>query len=133
VAPGVDVRTTDLSYGGQWSYTTVSGSSLAAPHVAGVVALLAGAFPSASVGEIEAAVTRSARDLGALGEDDLYGHGLVDALAAFKSLRASLDSGGADAFVSNPSAPSRQHASQSGDSKHLVPESQAGSSSTWSK
>src|SRR5258705_10640778 len=63
VAPGVNIRTTDLSYGGQLSYTTVSGSSLASPHVAGVLALLAGAFPAASVAELETAVLRSARDL----------------------------------------------------------------------
>ncbi|MDH5540320.1 MAG: S8 family serine peptidase, partial [Rhizobacter sp.] len=34
-APGVDVRTTDVSHGGVLAYTTVSGSSLAAPHAAG--------------------------------------------------------------------------------------------------
>lgn len=133
MAPGVDVRTTDLSYGGQWSYTTVSGSSLAAPHVAGVVALLAGAFPSASVGEIEAAVTRTARDLGAIGEHDLHGHGLVDALAAFKSLRDSLASGHAGDSVSNPSGPPEQHLTQSGSSPRLLLESPAGTSAAWPK
>lgn len=86
VAPGVNVRTTDLSHGGQPSYATVSGSSMAAPHAAGVLALLAGAFPSASVAELEAALLRSAQDLGTSGPDDLYGHGRVDALAAFKAL-----------------------------------------------
>ena len=82
LAPGVDVRTTDLSHGGGVSFTTVSGSSLAAPHVAGVFALLAGAFPAASVRELEEAVLRSARDLGEAGR-------LVDAWAAFETLRAS--------------------------------------------
>jgi subtilisin family serine protease len=88
VAPGVNVRTSDLSHGGLPSYTIVSGSSLAAPHAAGVLALLAGAFPRASVGELEAAIVRGAKDLGARGEDNSYGHGLVDALAAFDALRA---------------------------------------------
>jgi subtilisin family serine protease len=87
VAPGVNVRTTDLSHGGQLSTTTVSGSSLAAPHVAGVMALLIGAFPSASVADLESAMARAAADLGDPGEDSLYGHGFVDALAAFNSLR----------------------------------------------
>jgi bacillopeptidase F len=88
VAPGVNVRTADLSHGGLLSYTAASGSSLAAPHAAGVLALLAGAFPSASVPELESALLRGARDLGEPGPDNLYGHGLVDALAAYEILRA---------------------------------------------
>ena len=87
VAPGVNVRTTDVSHGGLPSYATVSGSSLAAPHVAGVLALLAGAFPAASVAELETALVRAAQDLGDAGADNQYGHGLVDALAAFNALR----------------------------------------------
>jgi bacillopeptidase F len=86
-APGVNIRTADLSHGGQPSYTAVSGSSLAAPHVAGVLALLAGAFPAASVAALEAAVLGSARDLGPPGADPDYGAGLVDALAAYQALR----------------------------------------------
>lgn len=87
VAPGMNVRTTDVSHGGVPSYATVSGSSLAAPHVAGVLALLAGAFPKASVTELEDALVQSARDLGDDGADNTYGGGLADALAAFKILQ----------------------------------------------
>jgi serine protease AprX len=83
VAPGVSVRTTDLSHGGMPSTTLVSGSSMAAPHVAGVLALLAGAFPSASVPELESALLRGAR---AIGE----GHHIIDAKAAFELLRAAM-------------------------------------------
>jgi bacillopeptidase F len=108
VAPGVNVRTADLSHGGSPSYTVVSGSSLAAPHAAGVLALLAGAFPWASVAELEAALLRGARDLGAEGEDNSYGHGLVDALAAFNALRAGPRPGAAlapgDRVVGNSAA-----------------------------
>lgn len=74
LAPGVDVKTTDLSHGGQASYTQVSGSSLAAPHASGVLALLASAFPAASVTELETALLQEA-------------HQRVDALAAFNVLR----------------------------------------------
>ena len=87
VAPGVNVRTTDISHGGLLSYATVSGSSLAAPHVAGVLALLAGAFPAASVAELEGALVRTAKDLGDAGADNFYGYGLIDALAALNALR----------------------------------------------
>lgn len=86
VAPGVSVRTTDLSYGGFLSYVTLSGTSLAAPHVAGTMALLLGARPDASVGAIESAVARSARDLGLHGVDDDYGNGLLDVERALRFL-----------------------------------------------
>lgn len=87
VAPGVNIRTTDLSHGGQPSYTTVSGSSLAAPHAAGVLALLAGAFPSASVRELEDALIKGAQDLGEPGKDQLFGYGRVDALGALRAMQ----------------------------------------------
>jgi bacillopeptidase F len=86
VAPGINVRTSDLSHGGLASFASVSGSSLAAPHVAGVLALLAGAFPAASVEELETAVQRSARDLGEPGPDNQFGFGLLQALQAYKLL-----------------------------------------------
>jgi bacillopeptidase F len=84
LAPGVNVRTTDLSHGGVSSYTTVSGSSLAAPHVSGVLALLAGAFPSASVAELEGALLRGPQNAAVPGKDNAFVR--VDALAAFKAL-----------------------------------------------
>jgi bacillopeptidase F len=88
VAPGMNIRTADVSHGGLPSYTMVSGSSLAAPHVAGVLALLAGAFPAASVAELEDAIVRGAQDLGEVGADNNYGNGLVNALEAFNVLRS---------------------------------------------
>ena len=86
-APGWVVRTSDLALGSEASYMNVSGSSVAAPHVAGVLALLAAAFPRASVAELETALLEGARDLGEPGPDNTYGRGLVDALAAFKILQ----------------------------------------------
>jgi hypothetical protein len=41
VAPGVDINTADLSFGGMPLYAVVSGTSYAAPHAAGAMALLA--------------------------------------------------------------------------------------------
>jgi bacillopeptidase F len=85
-APGVNVNTSDLSFGGLPLYRVVSGTSFAAPHAAGVMALLAGAFPQASISELEAALTGSAQDLGVAGADNSYGYGLADALAAYQRL-----------------------------------------------
>jgi bacillopeptidase F len=80
LAPGVNIRSTDLSHGGQASFTTVSGSSLAAPHVSGVLALLAGAFPGASVAELEAALLGRSQPA------------RLDALEAFSALRDARES-----------------------------------------
>ncbi len=85
-APGVNVNTADLSFGGMPFYMNVAGTSFAAPHTAGAMALLAGAFPDASVAQLEAALRDSAQDLGAAGADNSYGHGLVNALAAYQLL-----------------------------------------------
>jgi subtilisin family serine protease len=78
LAPGVNIHTTDLSHGGVASRTAVSGSSMASPHVAGVMALLMGAFPSASVAELEAALLGGSRP----GEP-----AQLHALSAFKALQ----------------------------------------------
>jgi serine protease AprX len=91
VAPGINVRTADLSHGGQQSYTTVSGSSLAAPHASGVLALLAGAFPDASVAELEAALRQSGLVLPPVGNSKADNPRRLDALAAFNALRAILE------------------------------------------
>jgi len=99
-APGVNVTTSDLSFGGLPLYMVVSGTSFAAPHTAGVMALLAGAFPQASVSEIEAALTDSAQDIGVAGADNSYGFGLANALAAYQNLQAA--AGGTPAITSTP-------------------------------
>jgi len=79
VAPGMNVRTTDL-YG---LYTTATGTSLAAPHVSGALALLLSAFPNLSVADLRTALTSSAVDLGPAGADNDYGSGRIDVLAAY--------------------------------------------------
>jgi serine protease AprX len=88
IAPGVNVKTSDLTYGGVFlnSYAYVSGTSFSAPHVAGTMALLLSAFPTTTVTELESALKASAFDLGAAGPDNNFGYGLVDALEAYNLL-----------------------------------------------
>jgi bacillopeptidase F len=83
VAPGVNVPTTGLSLGGIAQYTSVSGTSFAAPHVAAAAALLAGAFPGVAVSDVEQSLQSSARDLG---PNHDYGHGGLDVFAAYQAL-----------------------------------------------
>ncbi|WP_214316749.1 S8 family serine peptidase [Nonomuraea sediminis] len=87
VAPGVDVTTTDL-YGG---YATVTGTSVAAPHVAGTLALLLGAYPDLDPGRQSAALEHGATDLAPAGVDPGTGYGRLDALAAYQWLASAPD------------------------------------------
>ena len=84
VAPGVGVRAADLTFGGVFpdSYASVSGTSFAAPHAAGTMALLRQANPGTTVAELEQALTDSAVDLGTTGADNVSGYGMIDAVAA---------------------------------------------------
>ena len=91
VAPGDGVQTTDLSFGGNAFYVSVSCTSFAAPHVAGVLALLRDAIPPASVDELESALTGTANDIGAPGADEDSGYGLIDAVAALDALAYPID------------------------------------------
>lgn len=69
-------------------YGNSSGTSMATPHVAGVAALLWNAFPDRNVtaAQIVEAITSSALDLGVPGRDDIFGHGLIQSLAAVNAL-----------------------------------------------
>ena len=85
VAPGMNVRSADLTFGGVFpdSYASVSGTSFAAPHVAGSMALLLSADPALSVEQLESALSGVAADLGDPGPDYDYGNGLLDVFAAW--------------------------------------------------
>ena len=84
-APGSAVKAADLTAGGLFptETTVVSGTSFAAPHVAGAMAVLLSAFPDLTVGQLETIVQGSAVDLGDAGPDNQYGFGLMDMAAAY--------------------------------------------------
>jgi len=82
VAPGVAIRTSDNS----GFYYNPSGTSMAAPHVAGALALLLSSNPSLTANEQEAGLINGAIDLGAAGPDDDLGYGRLDVLAAYQWL-----------------------------------------------
>ena len=84
-APGVNVRSAD----GPTGYGNKSGTSMAAPHVSGAVLLLKEAFPQLSGRQILNALYQTSNDLGAPGEDNVFGRGLINLPAAFSFLAAS--------------------------------------------
>lgn len=84
VAPGVDILTTDRYGLSQY----LSGTSAAAPHAAGVLALLLGAHPGLTPDQQHELLTGTALDLGPAGPDDTYGGGRLDAAAAYTALPA---------------------------------------------
>jgi subtilisin family serine protease len=81
-APGVNIVTSDR--GG--FYGSASGTSLAAPHVSGALALLRQAFPTATTTQLEAALVASAADLGTAGSDNTFGAGRIDLQDAYTFL-----------------------------------------------
>lgn len=63
-------------------YGNMNGTSMAAPHVTGIAALILSAAPEATPKEIRYALEKTAHDLDNPGWDSMTGHGLVDALQA---------------------------------------------------
>ena len=77
-APGDKVLS--LKPGG--GYVSMSGTSMAAPHVVGLVALLRAQHPDWTPDQVRAHLTGAVDDLGDAGKDKYYGHGAVNAFKA---------------------------------------------------
>ncbi len=83
MAPGVQIRS--AFPGGGYAYS--DGTSMAAPHVSGVAALLLQANPNLSPDELEAIIKNTAEPLETITPNNNSGWGLIDAYAA--SLKAT--------------------------------------------
>lgn len=83
-APGVDILSTLPTYKvfaplpRPLGYGTMSGTSMAAPLVAGAAALVRSQFPALTRAQVKARLEASADDLGAPGFDPVYGHGRLN-------------------------------------------------------
>lgn len=98
VAPGTAITSTvppatttvatgllgSLTGGGspQVYYGQLSGTSMAAPHVSGVIALMLEVNPDLTPYEVKQILVATAQDLGAAGRDNDTGYGFVNAIAA---------------------------------------------------
>lgn len=81
VAPGVHILSTVLD--GQYAF--FDGTSMATPHVTGVIGLLLAQRPDLSLAQIRALLRASADNLGPGGFDPEYGHGRVNAYQALQT------------------------------------------------
>mgnify|MGYP001091549797 CR=1 FL=1 len=84
----VDSAAVVASAGAGSGYEAWDGTSMAAPHVSGVAALVWSANPAWTNVQIREALIATARDLGDPGRDIHYGYGLVQAYDAWKLLTA---------------------------------------------
>lgn len=77
-APGTRIYST--LRGGR--YGTMSGTSMATPHVAGLAALVRSSYPGYTPDQIASSILDNAEDLGPAGWDQEYGCGRIDAFQA---------------------------------------------------
>ncbi|MEM8660280.1 MAG: S8 family peptidase [Pseudomonadota bacterium] len=94
------VLSTDGSGGNQFDYSFLSGTSMSAPHVSGVIALMLAVNPNLSPQDIDALLMQGqlTEDLGVPGRDDEFGYGLINAQ---KAVVAAIEAAGSSP-VDNP-------------------------------
>ncbi len=88
--PGVAVNST-WNNGG---YNSISGTSMASPHVAAVAALVWSNHAQCTAPQIRSALNRTAQDRGTTGRDTSFGFGIVQAKAAHDELTNNGCTGG---------------------------------------
>ncbi|MFF8913040.1 S8 family serine peptidase [Streptomyces sp. NPDC015032] len=81
-APGVDISAANAGGRGIYAYQTMSGTSMATPHVAGAAAIVRQAHPDWTAQQIKAALVSSARTGGQIAGADQTGAGVLDVSAA---------------------------------------------------
>ncbi|WP_417441479.1 S8 family serine peptidase [Idiomarina sp.] len=104
--PGVDVLSTyPEGTGQQGNYGTMSGTSMASPHVAGVAALVWSHHPTCSAQEIRSVLNTTAQDLGPTGRDVQFGYGLAQTKDAVDYIDANGCDGSGDGGGGDPEPP----------------------------
>jgi len=111
-APGVDV----FLPAPDDKYQMTSGTSFSAAYVSGLAALMLERNPALKPDELRALLTKTARDLGSPGRDDLFGAGEADAFAAIEAVI-----GAASAPVTGTSAPAPEKPAENASEQRQIP------------
>ena len=95
-APGVEVLSTWPTWiprpdGQPQEYAFLGGTSMAAPQVAGAMALLKQKFPHATTYQLQSILEQTADDLGPPGFDHRYGHGRINLAEAVQATQLPSD------------------------------------------
>lgn len=97
VAPGVEITSTFPTYevtanqlGLPNNYATLNGTSMATPMVSALAAMIWSQNPYLKPGEVRARIEDTATDLGEIGVDGLYGHGLINPTRALQASAAEV-------------------------------------------
>ncbi|MEM2760249.1 MAG: S8 family serine peptidase [Nitrososphaerales archaeon] len=91
VAPGFSI--TAAARGTTSGYTIKSGTSMATPFVAGIVALMLDANPNLSPSDVKSKIMGTASDWGPVGSEIDYGSGRLDGYEAVRGVFNPLHSG----------------------------------------
>jgi subtilisin family serine protease len=83
-APGYGVISCNTTGG----LVSNSGTSMACPHVSGLVALMLQGNPALTIDEVRTIAESTAIDLGTAGKDNKFGHGRFDAMACLEKVMA---------------------------------------------
>jgi hypothetical protein len=123
-APGRDI----LSVRHTGGYIIFSGTSMAAPHISGISALILEANPNLSVDAVERIIIDTSKDLGLPGKDHRFGYGRVNAYKAVDlalhggSVKLRVKAGAYPVFLEMLASGKRYQANQNGEILLVLPE-----------
>ena len=122
-APGTQIYSTYPQELDEWDdkqdgYRKMTGTSMAAPHVTGILALYKEQYPGLSNDKLRSYIQSTAKDLGAAGRDEQFGYGLVQyqkQITTMPYIQTVLNQGGIHMEIKNEHLADDWTLSEAGD------------------